>query len=147
MQGFTLVELMLVVAIIAILAAIAIPAYHHYLNKSRVVEAVVLVGPAKMAVTEYAGLHHGNLADISNESLDLSNEELVGNSHNVQSIEIKGTSDTTAAINVELSDSLGELIWTGAFNPATGNIAWNCSYPRDSPIKSYAPAGCLPEGQ
>ncbi|MDF2690197.1 MAG: hypothetical protein K0S29_52 [Gammaproteobacteria bacterium] len=141
--GFTLVELMLVVAIIAILAAIAIPAYHHYLNKSRAVEAVVLVGPAKMAVSEYATLHHGDLASISNDSLNLSSKELTGNSHNVDSILIKGMDENTANIDVELSDHLGELIWQGEFDPDTENIAWECSYPNDSPVKNYAPAGCV----
>ena len=49
-NGFTLIELMVVVAIIAILASLAIPGYQNYTIRSQVVEALTLAGPAKTAV-------------------------------------------------------------------------------------------------
>ncbi len=52
-QGFTLIELMIVVAIIGILAAIAIPAYQDYTIRAQVSEGLNLSGGAKAAVTEY----------------------------------------------------------------------------------------------
>ena len=52
-QGFTLIELMIVVAIIGILAAIALPAYQDYTARSQMSEAMTLASGAKTAVTEY----------------------------------------------------------------------------------------------
>ncbi len=52
-QGFTFIELMVVVAIIGILAAVAIPAYQDYIVKAKLAEAAELVGPVKKAIAGY----------------------------------------------------------------------------------------------
>ena len=62
-KGFTLIELMIVVAIIGILAAIAIPAYQDYTVRSKVTEGLNIGGSAKTAVAE--GFQSNDMAGVS----------------------------------------------------------------------------------
>lgn len=61
--GFTLIELMIVVAILGILAALAVPQYQTFTTRAKISEGLVLLGPVKLAVAEYYA-SHGRLPDV-----------------------------------------------------------------------------------
>lgn len=138
--GFNLVELMIVIAIMAILAAIAVPSYSHYINKARATAAVVLTEPVRVEVTEYGILHNGDFAGVDNASLNMQSAELVSGSKDVTAITIAGQGGGVIDITATLADNLGALNWNGAY--AKGSMVWVCTYPSGDEIAHFAPNGC-----
>jgi len=91
-QGFTLIELMIVVAIIGILAAIAIPQYAEYTNRARVSEGLQLSAGAKTGVAEFYSSNA--VYPSSNAEAGLAAPgDIVGN--NVTSVEVAGAGEIT----------------------------------------------------
>jgi type IV pilus assembly protein PilA len=130
-KGFTLIELMIVVAIIGILAAIAIPAYQDYTIRSKVTEGLSLAAAAKVAVAE--AFQANDVAGVSAASADwAANFTATKHVSNVTIDAADGHVTITYSANTpQISgDTLiltpnipkGTILATGA----TGNIDWAC---------------------
>ncbi|ENW5696136.1 pilin [Neisseria gonorrhoeae] len=100
-KGFTLIELMIVIAIVGILAAVALPAYQDYTARAQVSEAILLAEGQKSAVTEYY-LNHGEWPANNGDAGVASASEIKGKY--VESVTVeKGvvTADDTDNINTK----------------------------------------------
>ncbi len=134
-QGFTLIELMIVVAIIGILAAVAIPAYQDYTVRAKVTELINFVAPAKSAISEYIVINNSFPKDATAAGFTQN-----GTSKYVSSLSYAGNS--TGAVTVTSNKTtLGKdvsLVLTPTTN-STGTVNWKCTA---SVGTKYAPASC-----
>ncbi len=134
-KGFTLIELMIVVAIIGILAAVALPAYQDYTKRSRVTEGLALASGAKTAVTEYYSSQGAWPADNTAAGL-AAPTSIKGDS--VNSVTVGANGVITAAMNAT-KVAAGDIVLTPTADPSSGAVEWKCTTTLD---KKYVPATC-----
>ncbi|MEJ7136842.1 pilin [Amphibiibacter pelophylacis] len=121
-QGFTLIELMIVVAIIGILAAVALPAYQDYTKRARVSEGLTLASAAKTGVTEY--YTSNNKLPTSNSDVGLPEaNKIVGTA--VKSVGVGANGVITVTFNDKVATD-ATLTLTPDVTTSTGSIAWKC---------------------
>jgi type IV pilus assembly protein PilA len=125
-KGFTLIELMIVVAIIGILAAIAIPAYQDYTTRAQVTEGLNLAAAAKAAVAETYTSTGAWPADNTAAGLDATATNIKGkyvDSVSVTNNQITITFRNAAPANAGIR---GDTLLITAGLSANGDIAWQC---------------------
>lgn len=139
-KGFTLIELMIVVAIIGILAAVAIPAYQDYIARAQMSEGVSLTASAKTPLAEY-------FSDKGTWPLDAS--DVMGNQAGKYTSTVtfgSGVGATTTSITVTArmkTTGINTSITSGMLSLATsdGGKTWSCTTSTNLSAK-YVPSSC-----
>lgn len=138
-SGFTLIELMIVVAIVGILSAVALPAYQDYTKRSRAGEGLTLANPFKIHVQDVHA--NGAFAAVTGYN---TNPPIFTATNNVASITIDpATGEIAITYTARVGTAAGQTLYfapfsggvgapaalpdaTAAFVPAQGNVDWRC---------------------
>ncbi|EMS2021696.1 pilin [Neisseria gonorrhoeae] len=125
-KGFTLIELMIVIAIVGILAAVALPAYQDYTARAQVSEAILLAEGQKSAVTEYY-LNHGIWPKNNDEAGVASSDKIKGKY--VQKVEVNNGVVTAQMASSNVNNEIKNKKLSLWAKRQDGSVKWFCGQP------------------
>jgi type IV pilus assembly protein PilA len=146
-QGFTLIELMIVVAIVGILAALALPAYQDYVVRSKVSEGLARLAEAKTSVAEaYSANTQWTSFPSSSDSVGVNTAA----NHYVRALQWTGGAVNTAKVTLVMAATAdaaigGKKLDMLITSTANGMLTWSCrphSVSADALAAKYTPGSC-----
>ena len=140
-QGFTLIELMIVIAIVGILAAIALPAYQDYTVRAKMAEPLALMGEAKTSVTEYYVTNNTLPTTAAKAGIRETPDTAIVASMALTIVSSNPLLTVTMQSGVIPSGEGTKFVLSGT--TGSGTIQWVCRPGSDDEItEKYLPANC-----
>ena len=138
-RGFTLIELMIVVAIIGILAAIAIPQYGAYTARAQASEALSIASPLKTAISEYVQVN-GSFP-VTNAAAGVGAAATFAGTY-VESATIGGSGVITMLFGSDAKANLSTKAITLTPSDKGGSVTWVCGNNLEDGYQNYVPSNC-----
>ena len=141
-QGFTLIELMIVIAIVAILVALAVPAYQDYTIRAKVSECINGAAPVKLAVSEFRMTDGTNFPTAAEAGVDAN----TGLTDLCSAITLAGAGVGPAILTVVATANVGiagvTATLTSNMAASDRNIEWDCTNGGAAGLAKYLPSTC-----